>query len=100
MAMRLVTAEEIPKLHKLVQDNKMILACQTKEKILKILSDYLQKEFGMYANETTVASYDGVHISGANKDKSFFVNSKRISKIFLDFMTNMWQNGFEIILLL
>ena len=48
--MRLVTAEEIPKLHKLVQDNKMILACQTKEKTLKILSDYLQKEFGMHAN--------------------------------------------------
>lgn len=98
--MRLVTAEEIPKLHKLVQDNKMILACQTKEKTQKILSDYLQKEFGMYANETTVASYDGVHISGANEDKSFFVNSKRISKIFLDFMTNMWQKGFEIIVLL
>ncbi|WP_064429399.1 hypothetical protein [Rickettsia sp. Tenjiku01] len=63
----LVTAEEIPKLHKLVQDNKMILACQTKEKTLKILSDYLQKEFGMHANETTVASY-GVHISGANEE--------------------------------
>ncbi|ALN41887.1 hypothetical protein ASQ44_07085 [Rickettsia rhipicephali] len=68
MDMRLVTAEEIPKLHKLVQDNKMILPCQTKEKTLKILSDYLQKEFGMHANETTVAFYDGVHISGANEE--------------------------------
>ncbi|XJO32755.1 hypothetical protein Q3C04_02945 [Rickettsia rickettsii] len=100
--MRLVTAEERPKLHKLVQDNKMILACQTKEKTLKILSDYLQQEFGMHANETTLASYDGVHISGAKKrsNKSFFVKSKRMSKIFLDLMTNMWQKGFEIILLL
>ncbi len=66
--MRLITAEEIPKLHKLVQDNKMILARQTKEKTLKILRDYLQKEFVMHANETTVASYDVVHISGANEE--------------------------------
>lgn len=35
---------------------------------LKILSDYLQKEFGMHANETTVAFYDGVHISGTNEE--------------------------------
>ncbi|BDU60111.1 hypothetical protein FLA4_05210 [Candidatus Rickettsia kotlanii] len=41
---------------------------QNKEKALKILSGYLQKEFGMYANETTVASYDGIHISGANEE--------------------------------
>ncbi|CEO16883.1 hypothetical protein RMONA_02385 [Rickettsia monacensis] len=66
--MRPVSAKEIAQLQKLVQDNKMILACQTKEKTLKILSDYLQKEFGMHANETTVASYDEVHISGANEE--------------------------------
>lgn len=67
LEMRFVTAEEINQLQELVQDNKMILACQTKEKTLKILSDYLQKEFGMCANETTVASSDEVHIGGANE---------------------------------
>jgi len=45
----------------------MILACQTKEKTLKILIDYLHKEFGMHTNEATVASSDEVHISGENE---------------------------------
>lgn len=65
--MRPASAKEIAQLQKLVQDNKMILACQTKEKTLKILSDYLHKEFGMYANEATVASSDELHISGENE---------------------------------
>ena len=69
--MRLATAEEINQLQKLVQNNKMILACQTKEKTLKVLSDYLHKEFAEYANEidvfsSTVAPPYEVHVSGAN----------------------------------
>ncbi|WCR56596.1 MAG: hypothetical protein PG979_000653 [Rickettsia asembonensis] len=67
LEMRPASAKEIAQLQKLVQDNKMILACQTKEKTLKILSDYLHKKFGMYANEATVASSDEVHISGTNE---------------------------------
>jgi|GEM_PF-3646764 len=77
LKMRLATAEEINQLQKSVQNNKMILACQTKEKTLKILSDYLHKEFGVHANEdeadvfssATIALSDEVSVGGANEDQ-------------------------------
>jgi hypothetical protein len=56
LEIRPASAEEINQLQKLVQDNKLILACQTKEKTLEILSDYLYKEFGIYTECMGVVS--------------------------------------------
>ncbi|MEY4464316.1 MAG: hypothetical protein RLZZ81_1287 [Pseudomonadota bacterium] len=75
LEMRPASAEEINQLQELVQNNKLILACKTKEKTLKILSDYLHKEFAEYANEidvfssVTVAPAYEVHVSGANENQ-------------------------------